>query len=1155
VLSFFYRVGILTCFIISSTASHSQVIISEVMSSNRMTILDEFQEYSDWLEIANVSDSTISLAGYRISDQPNFDSAWVIPDLRIDAGSQLLIYASGKNLAQIPLYWNTIITQGDTGKYLVPDTIIHESWTLAEFNDTTWTDGPSGFGYGDGDDNTIIEDAGSVFVRYRFDVENLQDYQAILLHVDYDDAFVAYINGQEIARGNISVEGMPAFDAYADNPDHEASLYQGGQPESFQLNDIDGLVIEKNNLIAFQVHNADATSSDLTLIPFLSLGSTKAENNQVAKELEIPIKWPHTDFKIDADGDTLYLFDPSGAMLQELICPALLADRSFGVTADGVRRHYENPTPGKANAFGHVKIPDTVTFSAEEGLYQSDVNLNLSSNGNNALIYFTLDGSNPDTSSQLYEGPITIDKSTVVSARVVRDESLMGPTTIKSYILNDHDNLPVLSLVVEPEHFFDYHEGIYEHGPNSQLDFPHFGANFWNDWERPIYLEMYEPDGSKAFGVNAGTKIFGNWSRGQDQKSLGIYLRKSYGDRRVNYRIFNDNPIDKFERFVLRNSGNDWNNTMFRDALMGTMFHESIDKQSYRPAVLYINGRYWGIHNIREKINDEYLEAHYDLEKNEFSMLESHYKVVEGHSDDYINLMEFIDQNDLSISDNYQYVSQKIDIDNFIYYNIGNLFIDNWDWPGNNIKYWKEHKAGSKWRWIAYDMDFGYAIWDPDRVNFNTLAFATESNGPNWPNPPWSTFLLRSLLQNPDFQNRFLSLFADELNTRLSSEHTKMRLEALKTSIEEEIPRHMQRWSGSTGYWRQKVDEMEIFCELRPDIVVDHLKAYFDVTTHLVTAEVNLMNAGQIQINSLTPDEYPWVAPYFSNVPVEVQALPNPGYQFVRWEGDLEGSNIRQEVTPSSSMNIKAIFRKSDGDLRSVVINEIFYKSGETEIADWVELYNKGNATVDLSDWIFSDDKNSFVLPQHTAIASGEVLVLARDSDNFSKYYGSTISSIGFGFGLSEKGECLTIKNANGEIADEVCYESVIPWPVLNNPPQSITLQNPHSDNKLAKNWSNSLAGGTPGIADHLPLGLEHQVIELYPNPSASSIFIKSDNLVSGSLEISIFNLDGRKIYSELITHKSKDDIRISPPLAPGNYLIKIKDEGNNLFEAKLIRN
>ena len=170
----------------------------------------------------------------------------------------------------------------------------------------------------------------------------------------------------------------------------------------------------------------------------------------------------------------------------------------------------------------------------------------------------------------------------MIRAASFKNGWLKSPIKTSTFILdNESHDFPTIFLSTAPENFFDYYTGIYVMGPNASSDFPHFGANFWQDWERPVYIEILEPDGT-YFESPAGAKIFGGWSRGQAQKSLSIFARGEYGAREFDYPLFPDLDIDSYQSFVLRNSGNDWNFTMLRDWYMTGIFKSiDIDFQAY----------------------------------------------------------------------------------------------------------------------------------------------------------------------------------------------------------------------------------------------------------------------------------------------------------------------------------------------------------------------------------------------------------------------------------------------------------------------------------------------------------------------------------------------------------------------------------------------
>jgi hypothetical protein len=242
------------------------------MASNTNTLYDEDQDDPDWIELFNEGEQAVNLKGYVLSDSNN---VWEFPNTTIGSKEYLLVFASGKDRNIPPLTWQTIIDIGSDWKYTVPNNTTSASWYLAGYDDSSWPSGQSGFGYGDGDDNTELPSVLSVFLRKNFQIESLNAVQKVILHMDYDDAFVAYINGVEVARANISSEGPPAYNQAADNYNHEAQIYQGNPPDEFLIDQFAEILQEGENTIAIQVHNHSTGSSDLTAIPFLSIGLTE----------------------------------------------------------------------------------------------------------------------------------------------------------------------------------------------------------------------------------------------------------------------------------------------------------------------------------------------------------------------------------------------------------------------------------------------------------------------------------------------------------------------------------------------------------------------------------------------------------------------------------------------------------------------------------------------------------------------------------------------------------------------------------------------------------------------------------------------------------------------------------------------------------------
>lgn len=241
---------------------------------------------------------------------------WKLPEYKLKPNEPFLVYASGKDRLQMPLHWYTIIDIKQNWKYIVPTSEPSASWKSFSFAETGWLTGPSGIGFGDGDDNTVIPTGIiSVFKRKKFTITNLKELKSIWLHMDYDDGFVAYLNGTEICRAGLGAAGSAVpFNLSASS--HEAKIYQGGSPDAFNISNFIYLLNENENVLSIQVHNAGAGSSDLSSIPFLTVGYGRQVvlNAPISKYFQMPALYPHSNFKLSSTGETLSLTHKDGTV-------------------------------------------------------------------------------------------------------------------------------------------------------------------------------------------------------------------------------------------------------------------------------------------------------------------------------------------------------------------------------------------------------------------------------------------------------------------------------------------------------------------------------------------------------------------------------------------------------------------------------------------------------------------------------------------------------------------------------------------------------------------------------------------------------------------------------------------------------------------------
>ena len=1146
-----YLLIAITIIFISSFGLGQSIQINEVVSSNGDSFYDEDGDTPDWIEIYNPSDELINLSGYGITDDVNDLLKWTFPSYDLAANDFLVVFASNKDRKDHVVQWDAKVDWGDTWRYWIGNSAPISNWELPQTDIGFWPQGQSGFGYGDNDDNTEIPQTVSVYVRKEFEIEDPSIILKALFHIDYDDGYIAYLNGIEFSRRNLGSTGSTVYHTSTTTGLHEAEIYAGGFPETVEIDLMDFPILEGINTLAVQVHNYTSNSSDLSCIPFLTLGYGSIVDGvtEPNENITIPNSFLHTNFRLDSDGETLLLSTGDENILDSINVIELETDMSFGRQAESNQWGlFDEPTPGTSNPYssyeGSLSKPQ---FSLESGFYDSNqLQIELESNDDGASIHFTLDGSPPTPSDLEYEYPITINSSTVVRARSFLDGWVKSNITTKTYLLSEEPpaGLPAIFITTDLNSFFDDDTGMYVMGPNADTwNFPYFGANFWEDWERPIHFEILEVDGT-GYDADAGVKIFGGWSRAFPQKSLSIFSRSHIGPSVFEYKLFPNSDIEKYESFVLRNSGNDWESTMLRDGFITSLTDElDIDHQRYRPSALYINGEFWGIQNIREKVNEHFIASNHSISSEHIDLLDiqgvNDENIVHGTNADYIELINYLETQNINDPAIENALDNWIDIDSYMSYQAFQIFVDNRDWPGNNIKFWRDHRVGGKWRWILYDTDFGFGIWDQYAYTFNTLRFALDPNGPGWPNPPWSTFVFRKLMENENFQNSFINIYCDMLNTVLLPEFLTTRLDSISGNIEEMIPVHRARWfndgewPNSTTNWENRLNQMENFADQRRNYAIMHLMDEFELPSlSQITIARTPESGGLVKVNTIDISETSWQGYYFPTVPIQVKAIHSDGFEFGYWL-EFPDSSSTMKLDIQDAMTLTAVFLPTELTSGSLVINEINYNSSEDhESGDWIEIFNPGDMDIDISGYKLKDDNNdhSYNFPDETIIPSGEYLVISNDLEAFSELYSSQIPIVGpFDFGFGGGGDEVRIFDQEGVLVDSVSYDDGSPWPLEpDGSGPTLELKNSNLDNELAESWSSSSGFGSPGEQNTSYLNVndlkdpgpeEYALLNAYPNPFNGSINIPIIIPSQTNSKVIIFNVLGQKVTEISIEH------------------------------------
>lgn len=1158
-----------------------QLLLNEIMSYNATRLADQFNEYPDWIEIYNSGENAVDLKEYWLSDDVTNLKRWKLPPMELFPDEYLVVFASGRDISNSMPYWHTVVDLGEVWRYYLPKSVVADDWKTSLSFTSNWQSGASGIGYGDNDDATVIPKTISVYLQKEFQVSSTELIEDAALFIDYDDGFVAYLNGVEIARSyNMGDSGRVVnFNAPAGSG-REAVMFNGLPPEVFYFTDALHLLKEGSNVLAIEVHNENASSSDLTAIPFLLLaystyqeGLTFRNHNFVVKE-----KFPHTNFKIKSEGEGIFLSNDKGTIIDMLMNTPIPRDFSYGRVPDsaGLFGYFEQPTPGAVNGTNYST--DYIADSVKIYSYTKDnafpLRILMESKVAEDRIYYTLDGSEPTRQSLVFRGYVELKKTTVFKARIYRSNSVPGPVTTRTFFVGDGHELPVISVSMNPYDLWDYNNGIYAMGPNANQEAPHHGANFWNDWERHAYFEIYNENHELVLAQDAGTKIFGGWSRAHPQKSQSFFARNEYGTGKFSYPLFKERAFDTYESFVLRNNGNDWCNGLFRDALSASLAAEmGVDHQAYQPYVMYLNGEYWGIINMREKVNEHFIASNHNVYSEDVNILMGgNGSLVHGSPDSYKKMYDYVTTNNLSEWQFYNTVKSMMDVHNYIKYWVLNVYIDNKDWPGNNIKYWSTNAPGSLYRWISYDTDFGYSIWDQRAYQYNTLEFSF-GEGPvsNWANQPSAVAMIKSLLSNQSFKHQFINEFADRMNTTFHPDQAIPVIDSFQQRLLSEAPAHYDKWIGdpnnwlSFPNWLNSVERMRIYFRERPAYMREQLIRRFNLEgTSEIKVNVSDTVAGYVRINGTDLSRFPSEGIYFNKIPIRLQAIPAPGYHFSHWVGTYPTDTAAFVYGMEGEGEFIAVFEPVDSVVK-IVINEINFASHvKKNTEDWIELYNHSGVAADLSGWMVGDGytPERYVIPGGTVIPAGGYMVFARNLPDFKRFYPELKPVKGnLPFELDSQKDGVALYDPEGALHDYVIYQDVAPWPeTATGTGFTMELINPLLDNAKPQSWKASLVQpGTPCalnsqysdvITGVEKMDLKRSFFRAYPSPFEHETTIDFSIATTREVRISVYSATGSLI--EIIADGSfeagdhKLTWRPDSGLAEGLYFINVRSESEH---------
>ena len=487
-----------------------------------------------------------------------------------------------------------------------------------------------------------------------------------------------------------------------------------------------------------------------------------------------------------------------------------------------------------------------VQISPKGGVYTEAFPVTLTCSNSSYQIRYTLNSATPDMNSTPYSSPLPLNKGmcsksdiykilispedefylpdSVTKSIVIRAAAFDGqgnrvsPVVTQSYFIGalgcETHGLPVVSICADSLPLFAHDTGILVPGdlydPES-IEQPGNYSQHGREWERMVNVEFYDTENS-GFNQIAGLRTHGgHFTRRAQQKGLKIYARDEYGKKNFKYKVFEDSDIEKFKRLVLRPFNNACTPAGIQDWLSNHIAAPlNMGVTASRPVTLFLNGEYWGIYYLEEKVDERYLESHYDVDPDDVNIIAQWSELEAGSSDEFYSLYYSLRDADLSDSAQYSYFSEKIDIPNIIDYYLFELFSANCDWPINNVRCWQV--PGGQWHWVFYDGD-----WCLTNGRFDVYENATYTGYMSWHTSEWSTLFFRKLIESETFKKQFLERLEQLNSSCFNYKATKPFLMQIQQQLNDEIPQQSQRFNNpkSQSEWKKFCLDVDDFLTKR----------------------------------------------------------------------------------------------------------------------------------------------------------------------------------------------------------------------------------------------------------------------------------------------------------------------------------------------------
>lgn len=755
-------------YISSLTSSEkSDLIINEALPNNKGRFKNNNGEYCGYIELKNNGTKSINLKNYTVSNEKAKPFKYNLPNLTLNKNEIFLLYTCGKSKYENNEYSAGFKLENKTGSVILSyggkiiDTLDYEN--VAN---------------------------GLALIRDKDDFIKSADLTPGLENTANSKENFSK-NYLKTSKSLIISEVLPSNYSYLP---HNGGKYY----DYIELYNNSGEDIKLSDYcLSDDDTNCSTKLPDITLkkgdyYVFMASGDVNLTNST----------YTHLDFKI-GDNDTIYLFKNS-SIIDTLFVPKLDPGYSYGKNSKYGEYYYKEPTPLKENPAGIIALASPPTFNQVGGIYNDIDKLMITIKGE-GTIYYTTDGTKPTTSSTKYTEAISIAKTTVIKAISSIEGKRNSEVVTNSYIVNENHTVPVMSLSLEPS------------------DFKYLNKNAWTvGIEVPSYTEFF--DNTDGFNIASGLRLFGGSTRGPAKKSYAIKFKKQYGEGTLNYQVFENRDYSTFESLVLRTASQDENRAIIRD-ILGTSLVDGVTKayvQAYKTIILYINGEYWGLYWIREKVDENYVSNNFNVPTTGTDILRVDGELNAGSKDAYNNLINYIKSHDMADDEAYKHVSDLIDIESLIDFWVAENYVTNNDIV--NFRYFRNPELDNgKWKFVFYDLDWAFYNYPK-----NYYSFATSSSGMG--PQGYTTILLRSLIKNKDFKSLFVKRTAYQLKHVWNKDRINEFMTQQLNEIEPELERNLTRWKLKKDEHLYQLGRLKTYIEERENYMIKQTKSFFNVS-------------------------------------------------------------------------------------------------------------------------------------------------------------------------------------------------------------------------------------------------------------------------------------------------------------------------------------